>query len=142
MSATVIVDSEPLNVILTDLSFWKKRVKDEWEAAVVVAGGETGHELVLLNHFGVPTAMPSYQSFKDTWDRSGYTNPFEFDWLGGYVDPGYVRLLDNVLNEQLHLWGSEAVTCLAFGHFHTFTDRIGWLVGYFNFMESKGRYFI
>lgn len=89
--------------------------------------------------------MPVYLSFKEVWETSGFTNPFEFPWLAVVrPDLGYLNFVIDALNEQTLLWSSseEVAASIAFGHFVTFVDRVEKLYQYLLFSDAKGRFFI
>lgn len=146
----LIMNDVVLTELLNDLNLWRRRAVAEWSAGPVVKSSFTHDasgmdEYVLVNWYGGVTSMPTYQSFTDTWSKSGYVNPFAFEWSSDKpIDAAYIAFVAGALHEQSLIWGSNLndTSCFAFGHFLTFLDRVEKLYQYLLFTVKKRVHFI
>lgn len=135
----VVVDGDLVLVrLMSDLDSWRRRTIVEW-----VTGSD--NERVLLNWYGGATSMPTYDSFRIGWRKSGRINPFEFIWrCDRPIDVGYIGFVVGVLHEQSLIWGSSSAHAysFAFGHFLSFLDRLEALYQYLAFNVQKRQWFV
>lgn len=110
----------------------QNRAKLWWStyATTVYQQPEGQCDIVIVNEFHVPTVIPSYKTYSDTWRRALLPNPLEFDWRDfKHKDPSHVAFLSSVVNatnEQVMLYNTDAETrnCLVLLTYAQFTAHL------------------
>lgn len=94
------------------------KIRDEWEKAesIVLLDEETyGHlpSKCLLNGTKV-TVIPDYLTYCETWKKSMYNVPFDYDWEGVDLhwewDRYYVRLVYETVRDQLVIYAADSAS--------------------------------
>lgn len=143
-----VCDADPvLKALILYIERVREKLKGLWLSSVdaVMQGHvlpDESFDLYLVNELGGATIIPTYFSYHDAWLSIMLVDPFEFNWskldIHDAWDCHYLRLVSDVLDEQMILWGGDYPSSIhgVFGGFCEFRDLVKSLCVYAHANDS------
>ena len=120
---------------VVDLLTWQHKTLSVWRGLGFYLDGAPGdtQKYSIANEeegFTYITVIEPYFIYKETWRKSGFENPFEFDWTRfnpkSSCDVAYLEFVIGVMDEQIEIWGTNQASSfhIVFINFNTYIESL------------------